>query len=338
MSIWLPLAAAGVALHATLPAHRSSGAVVRGCEVAIEPADVDPDWQEAIREVRAWLSDPSRRDIDCGGIEVRAGGLPTSVVFTTTDGRRAQRPIPSPDQLLAVVEALTTTVPESSPTSLAPDPGVEATAKPDSIDRPTPAARASGSSDKVPTRIVIDGRLGTRVLQPTPCSSSSGTTCAFAALSLGVGVGLSAGPWELGVAGESEPIHATLSGVPPSGFTMSAYAVGLWAGRRAAIGSVDAVAGATAAIVLTNESNEDSNGQQQGSQNQDALFHAEPRVGVYAGLVVPCRSHLCVRPQLAFDVMASHIGSTYSPENNFPLPALPWWSAAASVGVDWEAP
>lgn len=337
ISVPLPLAAVGIPLAAAPAAYAHPPAATSACAVAIEPANAPPAWVDAVRGLRLWLSGPAAGAVDCGGIEVHAEGPYASIVFTTADGRLALRPVPAPDQLLAVVEALTFTVSPPPVGTAASEPTASQARGADSVDpgqdTPRDSARTGGQS----THAFIDGWSGTRVLQPTPCSSKAVTTCAFAALSLGVGVGVNVGRWELGVAGQYEPAHATLSGAPPADFTMSAYAVGLWAGRRVPVGKMDAITGVTAAIALTEESNEDSTGQQQGTQQQGSFSQAEPRAGVFAGLVVPRRASLRVRPQIAFDVVPSHLGSTWNQPNS-PLPALPWWSASASVGIEWEAP
>jgi hypothetical protein len=330
----VPVALACAALIAAV----SAGARARtsaGCPVVLRPDDADPIWQEAVRDLRAWLHDASGRDMDCGGIEVRANGAGMAVVFTTGDGRRAERPVRAPAQLLAVVEALTITVPEPPLPSPPPPQALPSNRPLD--DRPRPAAGVLGSTEAARTRFLIDGRSGLRLSEPTPCSAPPAATCAFGSLSLGIGVGINIGHWDLGVLGQYDPVPLLLSGSVTPGFARSTYAVGLWAGRRDAVGPLDAVAGLAASIALTDQTNQDTNGQQQGTQQQGGYSVAEPRVGVFAGVVVPRRASVRLRPELAFDVIASRMGRSLIPPDAT-LPALPWWSTSASVGIEWEAP
>src|SRR5689334_3396884 len=79
-------------------------AALPACEVVLRPADADPAWQHAVSELRSRLREPGASDADCGGIEVRADGPRTSLTFVTRDGRRAERLVPRPAGLLAIVK------------------------------------------------------------------------------------------------------------------------------------------------------------------------------------------------------------------------------------------
>jgi hypothetical protein len=342
MPFSVPLAVSCAALILAISVGARARTTASECEVVLRPAEAEAGWQEAVRDLRSWLNESSGRDVDCGGIEVRADGDSTSIVFTTADGRRAERPVPAPAQLLAVVEALTITIPEP-PRQPDPPPALPARSAPD--DRPRAAVRAIASPDAKSTLVLIHGRGGMRLPGAAPCSSSpTAQRCTFGALSFGVGLGINVGYWDLGVFGQYDPTQVLLSGSTPPGFAMSSYAVGLSAGRRQPVGPLDAIAGATAAIAVTDESSQDQATQTGGQGGQAGAqggqtggpSTAEPRVGFFAGFVVPRRGRVRLRPELALDVVASRLGQSYRVDSALPL--LPWWSASASVGVEWEAP
>jgi hypothetical protein len=321
----IPCAAMMMVLAVGRPARAST----RGCPVVLHPEGAEQPWQDAVRELRSWLRSQSRPDADCGGIEVRAEGRQTSIVFTTADGRRAERPVSNPAGLLAVVEALAVTIPE---TPAEPAPSLAIPPRSARDEGPRPARQEPASSEVAGARVLLGGSAGMRLLSPTPCSQSSSQTCTFGSLSLALGVGVNVRHWEFGVLGQYDPTQVALGGPAPAGFAMSTYALGLRAGLRDRVGPLDGVAGATTMISLTSETANDASGAQGGPPEQ-----VEPRVGVFAGVVVPRRARVRMRPELSFEVIASHIGKSPVPPDPA-LPPLPWWSTSASIGIEWEAP
>jgi hypothetical protein len=344
----MPLSLAAATLTAVLTADARGPVSGQGCEVVLQPDEADPRWQEAIRELRTRLRQAAAGDVDCGGIMVRSDGPERLVVFTTRDGRRAERRVTAAGSLLAVVEALQTTLPEPAAQSVdspAPD-----SAKPAAADQPVrAAAHPPVAAEAAKARFLIEGIGGVRVPGPALCSRlPSARTCIFSAVSLGAGVGINVGHWELGVLGQFEPTPAMLTGAFESGVSMSTYALGLRAGRRDPLGPVDVVAGATASIAATFMS-ANANGDNMmtggtsagmtgtGSTGQPTTV-AQPRVGVFVGVIVPRRSRLRLRPELAFDFNPTRIGMDDFDRNDPTLPKLSWWSTSASLGVEWEAP
>jgi hypothetical protein len=289
--------------------------------------------------LRAWLADRSGHDADCSKVELRFSGTRAWVVLTTLDGRHAERSVGTAGELLPVVEALAITIPESNHRD---------GSYPDGSTSDRASAHGGLLADDVDSRsreaeagplpgVLFDARSGLRVPGPTACWASSTSTCTFALVSLGLGVSFHLGWWELGVAVSYEPAHATLNGAPLAGFSMSSYSAVLSVARHMSLATMDLALGATAGVQLTDESNQNTNGAQHGTQDEDSIAQPEPRTGLFAAIVVPQQSRLRFRPQLEFDLIPSHVGSSWSPAGS-PLPALPWWSALASLGVQWQAP
>jgi hypothetical protein len=322
----------GAALISAFAAEARAVATVPECQVVLQPEDADPAWQQAVRDLRAQLSTRASGDVDCGAIEVRAGGRETSIRFTTRDGRRAERPVPAPGGLLAIVEALATTLPETPSQPDAPEESSAAPPKTVHDQPPQLGVLEPASTEATRARFLIGASGGMRV------GSAASTT--FGLLSFGIGVGVNVGHWEVGVLGEYDPTQVSLPGSPP-GLSMSAFAVGLRAGRRDRVGPLDTAYGLSTAIVLTNETIDGASSgagaaagmNQQGGQASLSEI-SEPRVGIFAGVVVPRHAKLRLRPELGFDVIATRIGISKGPNDV----AAPWWTTSATVGVEWEAP
>jgi hypothetical protein len=304
------------------------------CEVVLS-TDVEPAWDEGVRVLRAWLR--RTRDVDCSRVELRRERSGVRVAFTTIDGRRAERFVPSPRDLFPIVEALATTIPES--TSAA-----EAAGAAESAPSPIANARArlrepdangdAPPGGAPPLGLVVDARGGVRLPGPVPCSSSGAATCTFAHLLIGLDVGVDLGRWELGVAAAFEPAYATLRGVAPVGLSITSYSASLSAGRYVPLGAVDLILGAAAGLLWTNELDESDN-EPRGMSDPDTFAQVEPRAGIFVGALVPQTGGMRFRPQFAFDVTPSHLGHAWT-SPDAPVPGLAWWTASASIGVQWR--
>jgi hypothetical protein len=313
-------------------------AALPACEVVLRPADADTAWQNAVSELRSRLREPGATDADCGGIEVHAEGPRTSLTFVTRDGRRAERLVPRPAGLIAIVKALEVTIPESAP---APQEQSESASplppKNPAPDRATPAAQEATSAEETKAHFVIDGSSGVRVAGGgvhIRGSDQAEGPFTFGSVSLALGVGASVGPWEFGVLGQYDPAQAQWAGPSPlSGLSMSTFALGVRAGRRQHVGPLDGVVGLTAAIAVTDES-QNTPMMTVSTQGAPLSEISRPRVGVFAGLVVPRRARVRVRPEVAFDIVPTLVNS---PSSGDGLP-LPWWSTSANLGVEWETP
>jgi hypothetical protein len=328
-----PLCIGAALIISALSGEVRSLAAQPGCEVVLQPADADPAWQQAVSELRTHLRDGAAVDVDCRGIEVRADGPRTSLTFTTRDGRRAERQVPGPGALLAIVQALEVTLPEpASEPHPAPDSLPAPPPKNRPADRPLAGARETVPTEETNAHFFIDGSSAVRIAGGGVRARGE-APYAFGSLSLALGVGASVGPWEFGVFGQYDPAQAPWVG-PSSlpGLSMSTYAIGIRAGRRERIGPLDAAVGVLTAIAVTDASQ--NAGMMQASDQAPLGENIKPGVGVFAGVVVPRRGPVRARPEVAFDILPTVISS---PTNGAGLP-LPWWSTSAAVGVEWETP
>jgi hypothetical protein len=316
------------ALMAVLTADARALASTQGCQVTVPPDEADPVWQEAVRDLRTKLGRTAPGDVDCGGIEVRADGPERLIVFTTRDGRRAERRVTAAGSLLAVVEALQITLPE--PASQQTDSSAPESAKPATADRPLVAAGTDASAELAKAHFLINGSGGVRL--------AGAGAYTFGSSTFGIGAGANVGRWEFGVLGQLDPAQAKWIGPAVSGINMLTYAIGVRVARRDRIGPLVGVAGVSAAIGVTDETQSVGSGADVNSNGGQASLSEkiEPRLGLFAGIVVPRNARVRLRPELGFDVVVTRINQPYSQVDQS-LPA-PWWSTSASLGVEWEAP
>jgi hypothetical protein len=307
-------------------------AQTHGCSVSLTPADATDEWQAAARSVEDRLR-RTEAGGDCGALGIEVAGPHALVAFTTLDGRQTVRPVESPAEIGPLVDALLVTIPARQPQG-----GERPPAGTPAVDRvpPQPAATAA--------RIVVNGAAGVRLSSPG----------GFASPSIGASAGVLAGAWELSAFGRFDPTYAVLLGGAPAAFKMNRYAVGVAASRRVALGAVAVPIGLSTGVAVTSETASGTtnggptgDGQASGgptgnvdsNAGQASLIHAsaaEPLVGAFAGIVYPRRSHVRIRSDLAGEIVPSHIGRTLGLDPAL-LP-LSWWSASASVGVEWEVP
>lgn len=308
--------------------------------MSVTPGNAPEAWREAARATQERLQSVAASS-DCGAIGIEVAGDRAFVAFTTRDGRQAVRALRSPDEIGPLVDALLVTLPAQPPEPATAEAPVAATssAPVDRVDHPpTPTTDP-------PVRVVLRADGGGRV----------GSPGGFTSPSVSAGAGTIIRAWELAVFGQWDPTAYVLTpGETPRGFAMSRYAVGVAAGRRAALGPVSFVFGLSTAIAVTNESSADTNEQSTGGQSvgnqatggltgngQSASAEgrrstAEPLAGAYVGVVYPRRSPLRLRSELSAEAVASRIGRSLSLDPS--LPSLPWWSASASIGVEWVVP
>jgi hypothetical protein len=259
-------------------------------------------------------------DQDCRSVTVQVKDQQGLVTFVTRDGRRAVRQIASPGALLSVVEALSYTLPVVEPL---PPPGEEL--------RPNGPAPARAESPLASSNVVVVPPATLSVILVGRGGGEVEPEGGFVSPVLSAAAAVSVGRWEVGVFGKWNPAYGVVGARSPADFQMSAWGVGVNVGKREPIGAMTIVAGGTLSATVTTESGKDPSGELAFGPSQ-----AEPRAGAYVGLVVPSHSRVRARPELSADVVATRIGHGLTIDNN--LPALPWWGATASVGLEWEVP
>src|SRR5262245_8915636 len=96
------------------------------CPVTLVPSDAPAPWASAVASARERLASQSS---DCGSVEIAVRPKGGAVLtFTTTEGRRAERTLGSPQELGPALDALLVNVKVETPP--APPPSVSASAPP----------------------------------------------------------------------------------------------------------------------------------------------------------------------------------------------------------------
>src|SRR5882724_7869352 len=117
-SRWRLIAASGVAALAWTTVARAQAA----CQVRVVSQGV-PRWEAAAKEAQQSTSRAEAAPHDCQSIEVTVLADGTSrLEFTTTEGRRADRQLQTPEELAPAIEALLVTVAPLPPAAPAKTP------------------------------------------------------------------------------------------------------------------------------------------------------------------------------------------------------------------------
>ncbi len=306
----------GIAAGATLAALSLAGraALAAPCEVRLA-GDVEERWQRAVHDLRAGLEDT--RAGDCANIVVTIEAGQARLVYTTRDGRTAERKLARPAELQPTVEALlvtgrTATGPEPPPA--APPPRI---AEP---SRPAPVVVVSpGPARPTTPKPIVGIGLGTRIGDhklATPIAELSAT--------------LSLTDWELAVLGRWESGYHALDD-NPEGRRASGLSAGVAIGRRDPVGGIAVVWGTD--VILASLDDESSERVQQG---QGHVGHAEARIGGYVGAVVPRGTSPRFRATLGADVLPTQLGQPEKDPAGQPL--TPWLAATLVLGMEIGSP
>ena len=276
------------------------------CRIALGGAPVE-GWTRAVRELErsSWVP------ADCAVITIEASGEEARLVFQTRDGRRAERRLEHPDELVPALRALAVGAAGDGASSLpAPDrPSAPAAAAP----APIGVNPAASSSPEPPpgqeARAVFALLAGIR-----------GGVGNLLSPALGGSAALELKHWELGVNLVLELQYFDLDGgEPPS----SAASVGVTVGRREPLADFDLLFGARTMIAALNDESEVDTGER---------GRAEVRLGTYLGGAWPRTGRLRLRADLAADVVPHRaLGSAGTR-------IAPWLGASVLVGVEFNGP
>jgi hypothetical protein len=264
-------------------------------------------WTLAVRELEHSGSVPA----DCAVITIEASGEGARLVLETRDGRRAERRLDHPDELVPALRALGVgAAGDGTSSSSAPD---------------TPSAAAAVA----PAPIGVDA-AATSSPEPPP---RQGARAVFALLggmrggvgnlvspALGGSAALELDRWELGVNLVLELQYFDLDGgEPPS----SGGSVGVSVGRREPLANFDLLFGARTAIAALNDESKVDDGER---------GYAEVRVGTYLGGAWPRTGRVRLRADVATDIVPHRaLGSAGTR-------IAPWLGASVLVGVEFNGP
>jgi hypothetical protein len=249
-----------------------------------------------------------------------AGGA--TLLFVAADGRRAERALAAPAELVPSVQALSASAPALERDTVAERPEPANTEK----AKNTPA-RTRSSADELPVQYdaaagpdagpyasspVFGAALGFRTGADNLISPTIGATAA-----------LLLGPWELGLLGRFEGKYVDNGGEDNEARPeTSGIALGVTTGRRETLGSF-ALRGGGALIIA--DVREENNGEDGGG---------EARVGLYAGSVWPKDGWLALRLDLSAELVPYNIGR--SEQNALGNASLPWWAIGVAVGPEFR--
>jgi hypothetical protein len=306
-----PTRLARAALVAAWACAASVGArvcVAASCPVELRGAPSEL-WLRAGRAiVEALTTDPS----DCARIEIEfeRSTDAAQLTFVTRDGRRAERRLAHPDELMPTVLALgvrgaseeSTPVPKDG--RMAPARAADAVSP---LDAPPSEPAAAPGNARAHFALLGGARAGAgHLVSPV----------------LGGAAAIALERWELGVnlALELEYSNLHLSNtVEPS----SAVSVGVTVGRREAIADVELLFGARSMVAAVNDDSQEESGEP---------VRAELRLGAYLGGVWPRQSSPRFRADLALDVVPHGSQPAIGP------PVTPWLAVSALIGVELGGP
>jgi hypothetical protein len=276
------------------------------CRVALGGTPVE-GWTLAVRELERSGSVPA----DCAVVVIEASGERARLVFQTRDGRRAERGLDHPDELVPALRALGVGAARDGASSLpAPDvPSAPAAAT------PAPAgvdAAASSSPEPPPGR---EARAVFALL-----GGIRGGADKLVSPALGGSAAIDLDRWELGVNLVLELQYFDLGGgEPPS----AAAGVGVTVGRREPVAAFDVLFGARTMIAALNDESEVDGGER---------GRAEVRLGTYLGGAWPRTGSLRWRADVAADVVPHRaLGSAGTR-------IAPWLGASVLIGAEFNGP
>lgn len=281
--------------------------VAASCPVELRGAASEP-WLRAGRAIEALTADPS----DCARIEIELERSTDAarLIFATRDGRRAERRLAHPDELMPTVMALGVR-------------GVNESSTPVLEDGPMASARAADavspldSPPSEPAAAPVEARALFALLGGTRAGAGrlvSPVLAGAAAIALE--------RWELGINLALELQYFDLHLSDPDG-PSSAASVGVTVGRREPIADVELLFGARSMVAAVNDESQKDGGEP---------GRAELRLGAYLGAVWPRQSSSRFRADLALDVVPHEsLGAIGTP-------VTPWLAVSALMGVEFGGP
>ena len=281
--------------------------VAASCPVELRGAPSEP-WLRASRAIEALPTDPS----DCARIEIELERSTDAarLIFVTRDGRRAERRLAHPDELVPTVEALGVR-------------GIDGSSTPAREDGPAAPARAADAVSPLDSPPSNPGAAPgeARALFALLGGARAGAGRLVSPV-LGGAAAIALERWELGInlALELQYFDLHLSDADgPS----SAASVGVTVGRREPIADVELLFGVRSIVAAVNDESQKDSGER-GS--------AELRFGAYLGAVWPRQSSSRFRADLALDVVPHQSPGAIG------TPVTPWLAVSALMGVELGGP
>lgn len=289
------------------------------CTVTLRSTLESAAWRGAVTSAERAIAKHPPED-DCREVVVDADERGADVTFTTRDQRTATRRIARPADLRPVIEALLVTVPDVSgpPTAPIADAPVPAIAAASDADRPDPELTPP-PMDRASTK--VDAHAGPIVALGAGITLGSGEPGTIGQAEAGY---LTHG-WELALVGRLEPTHDA-----PRTSTraeLSATGVQLLAARRASMGSVTWIFGATAGVFAVSEAVRRDSTPVGADRHEDTLV--DTRFGAMFGCLAPRIGPIRLRGQVD-----AQLGLFEQTPKYADLPANPRFTLAFTLGVE----
>jgi hypothetical protein len=302
------------------------------CPLHVAPDNADRAWGEAAMAASAHIGALPAGEIDCKLIIVEVNPRGAVLSVTTSDGRRAARPIAAPSEIAPVLRALITTVPDA--TMETPTEPVAERVLPRASPEVGRESQAAARSARPAWWFVVGGGGGRIGFVDWVGASPTAT----------LSLGLLAGPLETGISGSMDFSYAYLSSSKPAGFGMASQSIDVFVGYRPAVGALHVAAGLDAGVSLVQETVNlpsyvipgTGNGSSEDVTVSGSTVRYTPvemQVGGYAAAIVPIWRGLRFRPQVGVHVLATRFGSAPS---SYDLPALPGWGCSLLLGFEGD--
>ncbi len=314
------------------------------CPVLVVPANADDKWNVAAHQAAEQISHLTNTERDCSVIVVEVLEQGAQLTMTTTDGRRATRPIRNPDEIFPVIRALVVTVPPT--TKEAETPSVSPTENPS--DKAVAPDSAGGSAQSTRDANKFVWGLFLTVAGGARLANASAGLSPLAEVS----VGALLGHFETGVTGSREFGYLPTSAMSPDGTgfsatSISANSIEVFAGVRQPLGPVALIAGIRGGASFVSEQAKSTQicpdqAQCIGNDTYDTSLTrhvTEQRLGVYFASAVPLKYRFRLRPQLDFTFVTARFRDTTVPKvDAYALPTaalpIPGWGVALSLGLE----
>ncbi|MGC4093083.1 MAG: hypothetical protein QM756_35385 [Polyangiaceae bacterium] len=227
------------------------------------------------------------------------------LTYVALDGRRAEREIGDPLELVPTVQALSVELPAAEePAAVAEVSAPKPAAPPrDSVTQVT--AKPATPHEEKP---IVGADLGFRAGAETLVSPCIG---GFAVLPIQ--------NWEIGVLGRYEAHWRAMQDPNVAQPDTSAVVFGVTAGLRKALGNFTLRGGLTGLLAAVR-------------QEDQSRGDAEARLGTYVGGSWPRNTRFGLRANLSLEVAPSNIGRSMLTEPG--AYHIPWWGVATTLGLE----
>lgn len=295
------------------------------CPVELRGPPSEP-WLRAGQALEALPTEFS----DCARIEIdlERGTHGALLTFVTVDGRRAERRLAHPDQLVPTALALgiggtselSTPGPEVVPLAapLTPVRAADVVPPLESPPLESPPSPSSLPSPPSPTSQAAAAPEEARAIFAVLAGARGGTGQLVSPVLEGAAA-IAPGPWELGLHLALELQYFDLHLPDPDG-PSSAASLGVTAGRREPFTDVELLYGVRGMVAALNDESQTDSGVRGG---------AEIRVGVYLGGAWPRQWSSRFRADLVLDVVP------HDSLGDIGKPVTPWLALSALIGVEF---